>query len=109
MPHTHDIPPDMSPSSSTTLALMNVCLADRRATLLGRHNVSFFCKLLNEPTACSQDVALIVFSEIFQTMVRKPPPWPLALPAMLLILWLWRPVLAASGPCHLDPQRARFT
>jgi hypothetical protein len=51
---------------------MNVCHADRRATLLGLH-VYFFCKLLNEPTACSQDVALIFFFEIFQMMVRKTP------------------------------------
>ena len=32
MPHAHVSPPDMSPSSSTTLALMNVCLADTRDT-----------------------------------------------------------------------------
>ena len=99
MPHAHVSPPDMSPSSSTTLALMNVCLADIRATLLGRHHVYFFCKLLNEPTACSQDVALIVFSEIFQMMVRKPPPWPLARPAVLLSLGCYWPVLFA--PCSL--------
>ena len=98
----------MSLSSSTTLALMNVCHADRRATLLGLH-VYFFCKLLNEPTACSEHVAMIVLFEIFQMMVRNPPPWPLA-PCLLCCY-----SSAAIGPfclrptCRLEAQRARFT
>jgi hypothetical protein len=86
-----------------------MCASQTRATLLGRHHVSFFCKLLNEPTACSQDVALIVFSEIFQMMVRNPPPWPLARPAVLLSLGCYCVLARALCPMFLEAQRAILT
>ena len=108
MPHAHVSPPDMSPSSSTTLALMNVCLADTRDTTWPPPCI-FLLQVAQRAHGLQPRCRVNLLLRDLSDDGAQNPPWPLARPAVLLSLGCYCVLARALCPMFLEAQRAILT